>query len=123
LRLKEKDSKMVTSQKIGDVALSSIAVDGSNSDGQSSNANKSPNDHVEKMVDLSKIARGSLSSSMAGASNSNTAVNVGISEGSADTGLGACPRSQTKQRNTLFLFDRCTETLLFSSEESIYISK
>jgi len=95
LRLKGKDSKVVTSQKKGNVASSSIAVDGSDSDGQSSNTNKSLNVHVEKMVDLSKKVGGSLSCSTAGASIGNTEVNMGLSEGSADTGSGACPRQQT----------------------------
>jgi len=43
-RLKEKDSKVATSQKKGDVASSSIAVDGSNSDCNSCNSNEPSKD-------------------------------------------------------------------------------
>jgi len=93
-RLKRKDSKVVTFQKKGNVTSSSIAVDGSDSDCQSSNTNKSLNDLVEKTADLLKKVGGSLSSSMAGASNGNTEVNVGISEGSSETEAGACPRHE-----------------------------
>jgi len=94
-RLKGKDSKVVTSQKNGDVASSAIAVDGSDSDGESSTTNKSTNDHVAMTPDLSNNAGGLLSVSKAVASNVNTVVNVEISEGSTDKVLGACPRCKT----------------------------
>jgi len=94
-RLKGKDSKVATSQKKGDVASSAIAVDDSNSDGQSSNTNKSTNVNVGMIVDLLTKAGESLSFSMAVASNVNMVVNVERSEGSADTGLGTFPRHET----------------------------
>jgi len=102
LRLKRKDSKVVTSQKKGDVASSVIAVDSSDSGGQSCFTNKSTNDHVVMTPELSNKAGGLLSASMAVASNVNTVVNMEISEGSADTVLGACPRCKT-------LFDKAEE--------------
>jgi len=101
-RLKGKDSKVVTSQKKGDVASSVIAVDSSDSGGQSCFTNKSTNDHVVMTPELSNKAGGLLSASMAVASNVNTVVNMEISEGSADTVLGACPRCKT-------LFDKAEE--------------
>jgi len=51
-RLKGKDSKVVSSQKNGDVVSSAIAVDGSNLDGEGSNTNKSTNVNVGMTVDL-----------------------------------------------------------------------
>ena len=55
-RLKGKDSKVVSSQKKGDVSSHSIVVDGSNSDSDSCNSDKFQNDQVEKMADVSKKA-------------------------------------------------------------------
>ncbi len=95
LRLKGKNSKVVTSQKEGDVASSAIAVNGSDSEGESSDMNKSTNDHVVMTADLLTKAGGSLSSSMAVASNVDMVVNMERSEGIADTGSGSFPRCQT----------------------------
>jgi len=102
LRLKGKDSKLVSSHKKGDVSSHAIVVDGSGSDSDSCNSDKSQNDHVEKMADLSKKAGRSLPSCTVGASNGNAEVNVGKSEGSSETAVGACSRCQT-------LLDRAEE--------------
>jgi len=74
---------------------SAIAVDGSNSDVEGSNTNKSTNVNIGMTADLSTKAGKSLSSSMAVASNVNMVVNVEKSNGSADTGLGTFPRCKT----------------------------
>jgi len=104
LGLKGKDSKVVTSKKKADVASSAIAEDGSDSNGQNGNLNKSVNDHVVMMLDLLNKDGGSLSASMAVASNANMAVNVERSEGIANTGLGHVQDAKhfmMKHRNTL----------------------
>jgi len=78
LSLKGKDGKAVASQKKVDVASHSIVVDGSNSDSDSCNSDKSQNDmkcdHVEKMEDFPKKEAGrSLQSCIVGARNGNAA--------------------------------------------------
>ncbi len=75
-------------------------MDGSNSDSDSCNTDKSQNDmkciHVEIMEDLSKKKVGrSLQSCIVGASNGNAEADVGISEETSDTEAGACPRCKT----------------------------